>query len=115
MSSSRTTECGSSSQATEGSILKVILETGYFDEIEISTMSALAVNAGADYLKTSTGFGPRGATVRDVELLVSYCGGRAKVKAAGGIRTAEVARSLIEAGASRLGTSKGLQLVADTP
>ena len=100
--------------ATRGSQLKVILETGYFDEIEISTLSSLAVNAGADYLKTSMGFGPRGATVRDVELLVSYCADRAKVKAAGGIRTAEVARSLVEAGATRLGTSKGVHLVTQT-
>jgi deoxyribose-phosphate aldolase len=97
-------------QAVRGAILKVILETGYFDEKDVVAAATAAVAAGADFVKTSTGFGPRGATVDDVRLLSDAVRGRARVKASGGIRTAEQARALVAAGASRIGTSNGVAI-----
>jgi deoxyribose-phosphate aldolase len=96
--------------AVPGAVLKVILETGYFDDAAIGRAAQVCVVAGADFVKTSTGYGPRGATVDDVRLLRDAVGGRARVKASGGIRTAEQARALVEAGASRIGTSSGVQI-----
>lgn len=92
--------------------LKVILETGYFEPEELEHLAETALRAGADYLKTSTGFGPRGASVADVERLVRVARGRAQVKASGGIRDARTARELVSAGATRLGTSNGMALLA---
>jgi deoxyribose-phosphate aldolase len=92
--------------------VKAILETGYFTESELSSVAVAALNGGCDFLKTSTGFGPRGASVRDVELLKEWAQGRASIKAAGGIRTVEEAQQFIDAGATRLGTSRGVALVA---
>ncbi|GAA6735295.1 deoxyribose-phosphate aldolase [Thermus oshimai] len=99
-------------EAVPGAVLKVILETGYFGEEALKAMAEAAIRGGADFLKTSTGFGPRGATVEDVRLLKAVAGEKAQVKAAGGIRTREAALALLEAGASRLGTSSGVALVA---
>ena len=96
--------------ATRGRVLKVILETGYFSEARIRRAAEVAVGAGADFVKTSTGFGPRGASVADVVLLRDVVAGRAQVKASGGIRTAAFARDLIAAGAARIGTSNGVAL-----
>ncbi len=90
--------------------LKVILETGHFPPERILALGRLVVGAGADFLKTSTGFGPRGATVADVKLLAEAAAGRAGVKAAGGIRSRETALELLAAGASRLGTSAGVAI-----
>lgn len=87
--------------------LKVILETGLLDTRQIREAAALALGAGADYLKTSTGFGPAGARLPDVRLLKQVAGSRCGVKAAGGIRTFEQAENLLAAGADRLGTSAG--------
>ena len=98
-------------EAAPDAVLKVILETGYLDEAQIRRAAEAALAGGADFLKTSTGFGPRGASLEDVRLLAEVAGGRAKVKAAGGIRTREDAWKMIEAGASRLGTSSGVALV----
>jgi deoxyribose-phosphate aldolase len=94
--------------ACPGRVLKVILETGLLSEDEVRRAAECAVTAGAEFVKTSTGFGPRGATVRDVELLAEVIGGRARIKASGGIRTAGEARALIAAGAARIGTSNGV-------
>lgn len=91
--------------------LKVILETGYFTPEEVRALAEAALEGGADFLKTSTGFGPRGASLEDVRLLKAVAGDRAGVKASGGIRTREQALALLEAGASRLGTSSGPALV----
>jgi deoxyribose-phosphate aldolase len=91
--------------------LKVILETGYFEAAVIRALGEAALAAGADFLKTSTGFGPRGATEDDVRLLVQLSSGRARVKASGGIRTREQALTLLAAGAARIGTSSGIQIV----
>lgn len=81
--------------------LKAILETGFLGAAEAEAAARVAVAEGADFLKTSTGFGPRGATVEDVLLLRRF----GRVKAAGGIRTFEQAKALVAAGAERLGTS----------
>ena len=99
-------------EAAPGAVLKVILETGYLSEEQIRRAAEAVLAGGADYLKTSTGFGPRGASLEDVRLLAEVAGGRAKVKAAGGIRSREDAWKMIEAGASRLGTSSGVALVS---
>ncbi|WP_117236752.1 deoxyribose-phosphate aldolase [Thermus sediminis] len=98
-------------QAVPRAVLKVILETGLFSPEEIRAMAEAAIRGGADFLKTSTGFGPRGASLEDVELLVQVAQGRAQVKAAGGIRDREAALGLLRAGATRLGTSSGVALV----
>jgi deoxyribose-phosphate aldolase len=100
-------------QAVPGAVLKVILETGYFDAEGVRRAALSAVAAGADFVKTSTGFGPRGATVDDVRLLREAVGERARVKASGGIKTASQARALVEAGAARIGTSSGVAILSD--
>jgi deoxyribose-phosphate aldolase len=99
-------------KAVPDPILKVIIETGYFSDEEIVLAAKAALGGGADFVKTSSGFGPRGATVADVKLLAGAVRGRAQVKAAGGIRTREEAIEMIEAGATRIGTSHGVELVS---
>jgi deoxyribose-phosphate aldolase len=94
-----------------GGLVKVILETGLLDEDEKVRACRLALAAGADFVKTSTGFGPGGATVSDIALMRSTVGPGVGVKASGGIRTAEDARALVAAGATRLGTSRGVEIV----
>lgn len=91
--------------------VKVILETAYLTDEEKAEGCALAKAAGADYVKTSTGFGPGGATVEDVALMRRVVGEDMGVKAAGGIRDADIARRMIEAGATRLGASASLEIV----
>lgn len=93
-------------------IVKVILETGLLDDAQKRTACRLAAEAGAHFVKTSTGFGPGGATVEDVRLMKSSVPPEMKVKASGGIRDAETARMMIEAGAERLGTSSGVAIVS---
>jgi deoxyribose-phosphate aldolase len=99
------------SKAAGASIVKVILETGYLSADEIVTACELAERGGADFVKTSTGFGPRGASVDDVRLMMTATKGRLRVKASGGIRTPESARAMIAAGASRIGASNSVQLL----
>jgi deoxyribose-phosphate aldolase len=93
-------------------ILKVILETGYLTPEQIQAACMAAVRGGAHFVKTSTGFGPRGASVEDVVVMRSTVGSGVGVKAAGGIRDLTSALSMIEAGASRIGTSAGLEIVS---
>ncbi|GAV31155.1 phosphodeoxyriboaldolase [Coriobacteriaceae bacterium EMTCatB1] len=93
-------------------LVKVILETGYLDEDQIAEASRLSVEAGAHFVKTSTGFGPRGASVEDVRIMRQAVGDRAQVKAAGGIRDLDTALAMIEAGADRIGTSSGAEILA---
>ncbi len=100
-------------RAVPGAVLKVILETGFFTPEEIRALAEAAIQGGADYLKTSTGFGPRGATLEDVRLLREVAGDRAKVKASGGIREKKTAWAMIEAGADRIGASSGAKLVRE--
>jgi deoxyribose-phosphate aldolase len=92
-------------------MLKVIIETCLLTEEEKKTACELAVKAGADFVKTSTGFGRLGAVVEDVKLMKKTVNGRARVKAAGGIRDAGTAKVMIEAGADRLGTSATVNIV----
>lgn len=99
-------------EAVPNHVLKVILETGYLSKAEIRKAAKAALAGGADFLKTSTGFGPRGATLEDVQLLVQVAAGQAQVKAAGGVRDYATAVAMIQAGATRLGTSSGVALVA---
>ena len=92
-------------------IVKVILETCYLTKDEIKNACICAKNAGADFVKTSTGFGTGGATVEDVALMKETVCSSMEVKASGGIRDYETAIKMIEAGATRLGTSSGISIV----
>lgn len=98
-------------QAAGGMPVKVILETSLLNEEEKVLACELSVKAGAAFVKTSTGFGGGGATVDDVRLMKRTVGERAQVKASGGVRSLEQAMAMIEAGATRLGTSSGVALV----
>ena len=86
-------------------VLKVIIETCYLTEEEKIKMCELVTEAKADYIKTSTGFGSGGATLADIELFKQHIGPEVKIKAAGGIRSAEAMEDYIEAGVSRIGCS----------
>ncbi|TGV01085.1 deoxyribose-phosphate aldolase, partial [Mesorhizobium sp. M00.F.Ca.ET.186.01.1.1] len=92
-------------------LLKVILETGLLTDQEKEIACKLCVEAGADYVKTSAGFGPGGATVEDIALMRKTVGPDIGVKASGGVRGGEAALAMIEAGASRIGTSSGISIV----
>jgi deoxyribose-phosphate aldolase len=92
-------------------ILKVIIETCYLTEEEKKTAAQILCNEGADFVKTSTGFGSGGATIEDVELIRSVINEKTKIKASGGIKDYETAIKFIKAGASRIGTSSGIQIV----
>lgn len=94
-------------------VVKVIIETGLLTDAEKVRAARLVLDAGADFVKTSTGFGPGGATVEDVALLAGVVRGRIGIKAAGGIRTLEQAAALLAAGATRLGTSAGVAIVSE--
>ena len=97
--------------ATSGRVLKVIIETGALNDHQKERATEAAVRAGADFVKTSTGFGEGGATLADVALMRRVIAGRAQIKASGGIRTRADAEAMIGAGATRLGTSGGVGLV----
>jgi deoxyribose-phosphate aldolase len=92
--------------------VKVILETAYLNDEEKTLACQLAVRAGAHFVKTSTGYAPGGATVEDIRLMRSIVGPKVGVKASGGIRDAEVAARMVQAGASRIGASASVKIVA---
>ena len=96
-----------------GSSVKVIIETAYLTDEEKIVACVLSKAAGADYVKTSTGFGPGGATVEDIALMRRIVGPEMGVKAAGGVRTAADAKAMIAAGATRIGASAGIGIVSD--
>ncbi len=96
-----------------GAILKVILETCLLNVEEKLRGAEIAIHSGADFLKTSTGFSIGGATAPDVALLRGVAGGRCGVKASGGIRTLSDARTMLEAGANRLGASASVAIVRE--
>jgi deoxyribose-phosphate aldolase len=96
-----------------GKRVKAILEVGYLSDLELAQASIVAILAGADFIKTSTGFGPRGVFPRDITLLTAVLGSRAAVKASGGIRTLVQVRDLLGRGASRIGTSSALSILRD--
>lgn len=91
-------------------ILKVIIETCYLTEEEKIAMCHAVTNAGADYIKTSTGFGTGGATVEDVKLFKEHIGPKVKIKAAGGVSSLEDLKTFIELGCDRIGTSRAIGL-----
>ncbi|MCI8814585.1 MAG: deoxyribose-phosphate aldolase, partial [Lachnospiraceae bacterium] len=90
-------------------VLKVIIETCLLTQEEKVKMCEIVTRAGADYIKTSTGFSTAGATLEDVALMREHIGGRVKIKAAGGIASFEDAKEFLQAGAERLGTSRLIQ------
>jgi len=98
-------------QACRGqAVVKVILETGLLTEEEKIKACSISKMAGADFVKTSTGFGPGGATVEDVALIRKIVGPEMGVKASGGVRDLDTARNMIAAGANRIGTSSGVAI-----
>jgi deoxyribose-phosphate aldolase len=94
-----------------GKILKVIVETCYLTVEEKISLCKCVTDAGADYIKTSTGFGPAGAALEDVELFAKHIGPGVRIKAAGGITTLEEIKAYIRAGCSRIGTSRGVTVL----
>ncbi len=92
-------------------ILKVIIETCYLTNEEKIRICQAVTNGGADYIKTSTGFGTGGATIEDVRLMKEYVGSQVKIKAAGGIKSVKDMEDFLEAGCERLGTSSGIALL----
>lgn len=98
--------------ACPGAVLKVIIETCLLTDAEKRQACLIAKDVGADFVKTSTGFSKSGATVADVALMRETVGPEMGVKASGGVRSAETAQAMIAAGATRIGTSSGIQIVA---
>ncbi len=96
--------------AAKGRIVKVIIETGLLSDKEIIAASKLVRKAGAHFVKTCSGYGPRGATLKDIKLIRKAVG-KFGIKASGGIRTARQAFEFVKAGATRIGTSHGVQMV----
>ena len=96
----------------ENKIVKVIVETCYLTEEEKIRLCGIVTEAGAEFIKTSTGFGTSGAAIADVELFARHIGPNVKIKAAGGIKTREDMTAFIEAGAARLGTSSAVKILA---
>lgn len=101
-------------EAIDGKILKVIVECCYLTQNELLTACRLVVSSGAEYIKTSTGFGPGGATPEDVKLIKKLVGDKVGIKASGGIRDRTTALKYIGLGVSRIGTSSGIAIVSAT-
>ena len=101
-------------EACQGKVLKVIIETCLLTEEEKIELCKIVSVAGADYIKTSTGFSKSGATFEDVSLMDKYVASTVKIKAAGGISSIDDAEKFIELGASRLGTSRIVKIVKET-
>lgn len=100
-------------KASEGALIKVIIETCYLTDEEKIKACELAKKAGANFVKTSTGFGTGGATASDIELMRKTVGDELGVKASGGVRSLQEALAMIEAGANRIGTSSGMSIIKD--
>lgn len=100
-------------EAAKGHCVKVILETCLLSEEEIKKACELCVEAKATFVKTSTGFSTRGATLEDVQIMKSVVKENALIKAAGGVRSAADLKAMVESGASRIGTSSGVALMQD--
>lgn len=99
-------------QAAKGqAVVKVILETGLLTDAEKIRACEIAKEAGVDFVKTSTGFGPGAATVEDIQLMRETVGPNIGVKASGGVRDAETANAMLQAGANRIGASAGIAIV----
>lgn len=100
--------------ACRGHILKVIIETCFLTEEEKTAMCKAVTNAGADYIKTSTGFGTGGATIEDIRLFKKHIGPDVKMKAAGGVKTKEDLIQFLEEGCDRIGTSSAVSMLQGT-
>lgn len=100
-------------KVTGNKILKVIIETCYLTEEEKIAMCKAVTDAGADYIKTSTGFGTGGAVLEDIKLFKKYLGEGVRIKASGGIKTLEDMETFINEGCSRIGTSSAIKLIND--
>jgi deoxyribose-phosphate aldolase len=98
-------------RATPDAVHKVIIEACYLTDDEKSMVSGVVMDAGAEFIKTSTGFAPGGAVISDIGIIKSATEGKIGIKAAGGIRTLRDVRRFIEAGASRIGTSSGVNIM----
>ncbi|GAA4275431.1 deoxyribose-phosphate aldolase [Aquimarina mytili] len=98
-------------KAIENKVLKVIFENCYLTDEEKKVACKLSMNAGADFIKTSTGFGTGGATLEDIKLMKNEVQEDVMIKASGGIRDFQTAKQYIDLGVSRLGTSSGIQIV----
>ena len=98
-------------QASKGKILKVIVETCYLTEEEKIRLCKTVTDAGADYIKTSTGFGTGGASIEDIRLFKRNIGSEVKMKASGGVRSKEDMEAYINEGCSRIGTSSAITLI----
>ena len=96
---------------TGNKILKVIIETCYLTESEKIALCKAVTEAGADYIKTSTGFGTAGAKIEDIKLFRQHIGPNVKIKAAGGVKTRDDLEMFINAGCSRIGTSSAIKLL----
>ena len=107
-----TKEIAALKEAAGSNILKVIIETCYLTKEEKIALCHCVTEGGADYIKTSTGFGTAGATMEDIRLFKAHIGPQVKIKAAGGIRTREDMVDFLEAGCERLGTSSAIQILA---
>ncbi|MBK7095963.1 MAG: deoxyribose-phosphate aldolase [Saprospiraceae bacterium] len=94
-------------------LIKIIFETCYLSSYEIEKLSQLCVDFEIDFLKTSTGYGTAGATVENIRLMKKIAGNKAKIKASGGIKTLEQTLAMIEAGADRIGTSSGVNIIKE--
>ncbi|MDD5020953.1 MAG: deoxyribose-phosphate aldolase [Endomicrobiaceae bacterium] len=98
-------------KATTKKTLKIIIETAYLSEHEKIKITKLVLKSGADFIKTSTGFAGKGADVEDIKLIKSIIGNNMRIKASGGISAYGQAVAMINAGASRIGTSKSLEII----
>jgi deoxyribose-phosphate aldolase len=99
--------------ATKSAVHKVIIETCYLSEKEKIVATKAALACGAKFIKTSTGFGTKGATIKDVKMIKNIVGNKAEIKASGGIKTLSQALQFIKAGATRIGTSAGVEIVKE--
>ena len=106
-----TRELNTIREATKGTTIKLIIETGLLTKDEIKYIAKLGVDAGWDFIKTSTGIQVSGAKVEDVIIMKEIAGDKAGVKASGGVRNYEDAVKMIEAGATRIGTSNGVDII----
>ena len=97
-----------------GALLKVIIETAYLSDPEIEKACKLCADAGSDFVKTSTGFAPSGAKVENIMLMKKNLPDHVGIKASGGVKTVEQALALIEAGATRIGTSSGRTIIGSS-
>ncbi len=109
-----TAEIRAVKEAVGDAVLKVIIETCYLTEQEKTAMCRAVTSAGADYIKTSTGFGTKGADIEDIRLFKKYIGENVKIKAAGGIRTREALEAFLSEGCDRIGTSSAVKLLTNT-